>query len=193
MTKENKVAKTATTNAKPRNKKLTLKKIEAEYKKIHTMSTFEYDPKDNIVIKYYEIFPEEKIEELLIESHKTLEYIEENELEPFKSDEDFYKYLGFLIIKHMTELKNKIPDDFPSQISIMSQMISTGLYRKLLNSMFNENEVAKVYDRVVETSEKITQLNELIEKEMSKLNKLQNKDIISKPFNVMSNPTGLLQ
>lgn len=187
MTNENKKV------TKPRNKKLTLNKIKEEHKKINTMSIFEYDPVNKVNIKYYEVFPEDKIEELLVEAHNTLEYIEKHNLEPFESDEDFYKYLGFLIIKFFTELKNEIPDDFPSQIPIMDQMISTGVYRKLLNDMFDVNEITKVYDRVAETSEKIIQLNEMIEKEMAKLDTLKNKDILNQLFNVLSNPSGLLQ
>lgn len=187
MTKENKKV------TKTRNKKLTLNKIKKEYKKINTMSIFEHDPINKVNIKYYEVFPEDKIEELLVHSYETLEYIEKEKLEPFKTDGDFYKYIGFLIIKFFTELNNEIPNDFPSQIAILNQMISTGVYRKLMNDMFDVNEITKVYDRIAETSEKVIQLNQMVEKEMAKLDKLQNKDIISKPFNVMSNPNGMLQ
>lgn len=181
-----------TKNSKPRSKKLTLKKIQSEHKKLNTMSTFVYDEDTNTRIKYYEQFSESKIDELLKELHSSLVYVEENNLEFFKDEAEFILFTHFLIIKHFTDLGDEIPDDFPTQFTIMHQLYDKGIYHKLMNDMFDGNEIMKVLDRIDEMVNMVLKIDEAAREELAKLGQLQNKDIFdqsfNQPFNVLASP-----
>lgn len=174
---------------KPRQKQIKLSHIKSEHKNINKMETHVLDKEKNLVIKYYPIFPENKIEELLKELHEAILYCEENDLEFFKDDDQFYKYLYLLITRKFTSLESEIPSDFPSQVSIMSQMIDIGLIRTLFDEVLDGNEVTEVFARVDEMVTNLAKIAEATQKELAKLDKLENKEILSKPFNVLSSPS----
>lgn len=185
-----------TNKSKPRQKQIKLSHIESQHKQINKMNTYTLDEEKNLVIKYYSIFPESKIEELLKELNEAILYTEENKLSFFKTDEQFYKYLHLLIIRKMTSLESEIPKDFSSQVSIMTQIIDIGLFRTLFDEVIDGNEVLKVIERVEEMVTNVAKIAEATQKELSKLERLKNNNILNKPFNVLADPSltdGLIQ
>lgn len=175
--------------SKPRQKQIKLSHIQKQHKQINKMETYVLDEEQNLIIKYYPIFPENKIEELLKELHEAILYCESENLDFFKSDDQLYKYLYLLITRKMTSLESEIPKDFPSQISILSQMIDIGLIRTLFDSVIDGNEVTEVFARVDEMITNLVKIAEATQKEMAKLERLENKEILSTPFNVLSTPS----
>ena len=128
-------------------KSISLKSIEKQYKNINKYSTHPLKCKAGESIRYYEKFSDKKIQELLAEANKDLVYDAENELYLISDDDTkFIKYVYFLTIKHMTELKNEIPDSFEEKISIFNQIEEIGLFREMMEDVFDPAEVSKVID-----------------------------------------------
>jgi len=179
--------------SKPRQKQIKLSHIETQHKQINKMETYVLDEEQNLVLKYYPIFPENKIQELLTELHEAVVFVEEQKLDFFTDDFQFMKFLYLLIAKKMTSLDSEIPSDFHAQVSILNQIIDVGLFKTIFDEVLDGSEVMKVMDRVEEFSKNANMLNDAIQKELVKLEKLQNKDILSTPFNVLVSPTDVIQ
>lgn len=182
-----------TKSTTPRAKKLTLKQIQKEHKQLNKMASYVYDDANNITIKYYEQFSESKIDELLLDLYDSMKQAEDDGLDYFEDEARIVFFVHFLIIKHFTDFKNEIPNDFPTQHTIMKQFYDKGIYYDLMNNMFDGNEVTKVIERVEEKVGMVNKIMEATQKELAKLERLENKEIL-KPFNVLASPTdGMLQ
>lgn len=168
----------------PRQKSLTLKQVEKNYKNLSKWSTYVLDPETNLVLKYKEKFDQEEVDKLLIEAHQTLVYVEENPDLDIFDDDTFTKYLHILMIKYFTNLGKDFPDTFEGQIPVMSQLIATGLFSVIFEHVFDPNEVLSVLDKfnkIAGLVEKIGSLTEEAQKEV--LDNLNNPEIISGAFN----------
>lgn len=148
-----------------RQRQIKLKDITKEFKSINTLSTHVLNKEDNIVIKYYKVFDNKRVEELMKEAYSNLEYDNVHNLGFFKEDEIFVQYIFFLILKHMTNLKAEIPDTLDEQISIFNQLISIGLFEEMFNNVFDSNEVSKVLERIGAFSTLVEQIEEQAQKE----------------------------
>lgn len=138
---------------KPRQKQIKLKDIAKQYNDINTYKTHILNEKENKAIKYLEVFDEIRIQELMKEAFEDSVYVSENSLDVFKDEngnEDlkFFKYIYFLIIKHMTELKNEITGSFEEKSYIFNQIEATGLFHELMENAFLPEEISKVLERV---------------------------------------------
>ncbi|WP_144509976.1 hypothetical protein [Bacillus sp. FJAT-22090] len=139
---------------KPRQKNIKLTDIQKQYKKVNTYKTHILNEKENKVIRYYEVFDETRIQELIKEAYEDVVYAEENGLNTFKDvgdvsgDMKFIKYIYFLIIKHMTELKNEIVGNLEEKSRLFNQIEAIGLFHELMENVFLPEEVSKVLERV---------------------------------------------
>lgn len=167
---------------KPRAKKITLKSIQKQYEKVSTMSTYILNEDDNTQIKYYEIFDENKIGEVLEEAYANLLYAEQNDLDIFKgelADETFIKYVLLLTLKHFTDLKDAIPDTLPEQAHILNQIIGIGLWDTLFEHVLPADQVAKVLEKLEKMIEMVAQATDIQQRELEKAERLiKNKDVI---------------
>lgn len=137
--------KKVSTPRKPRQKKISLASVQAKESAIDTLSTYILDEKTNEVIKYNKLFSDSKIQFLLIEAYEKMKYAEENDIEFFKSDEDLYTFISYLTIKWFTHLGEELKDSsLETDISAMSALVSTGLFKTILNDVFDGNEIQKV-------------------------------------------------
>lgn len=187
--KENKTVKTAsvptpplkpTAPKKPRQKSLTLKGVEKQYKELSKLSTFVIDPETNLVIKYYEKFDEIKIQELLQFAYEHLTYAQENKLDFFSSDGKFLEYIHYLIIMKFSNLGDDQPTDFESHKSIRDQIISTGLFNLFFESIFDGNEVIKIIERFEQFTSLVNQIANLEESSRNEvLSSVRNKEILN--------------
>ncbi|MEK4025517.1 hypothetical protein [Sporosarcina sp. FSL W7-1283] len=169
--------------SKPRAKTLNMKMIDKQFNDLSKLTTYTLDPKENLVVKYYEKFDEVKIQELLQLAYKHLEYVREKELPYFQSDDEFMIFVQYLIIYKFATVVDEESEDFEPHINIMNKLISTGLYRVFLEDIFDPNEVMKVLDRLKEFQnliEKIGALTFETQKELEST--LQNKEIIDGAF-----------
>ena len=163
-------------------KSISLKSIEKQYKNINKYSTHPLKCKDGESIRYYEKFSEKKIQKLLEEANNDLVYDVENELYLISDDEtNFIKYIYFLTIKHMTELKNEIPDSFEEKISIFNQIEDIGLFHEMLEDVFDPAEVSKVIDYMTSFALMAQRIKEIEEEAREKaINSVQNPVIKKK-------------
>ena len=160
---------TKQTQRKPRAKKLNLKEIEKRYKDINTLTPYPIDKERNIVIKYYEQFPHDRIEAIIKEAYEQILYDKENNIGFLNKDENFIPFILFLTIKHMTDLQDEIPNELEAQITIFKQMVSNGLYERLLNDMFSPDQTALVIEKIATFASLTTQIAELNEETRNEL------------------------
>lgn len=136
---------------KPRVKKFNLKSVEKQFKAINTYSNYEVTVNGNKeTIRYYRIFDDVKIEELLKEAGANLEYDRLHQIGFFKDDGVLFHYLLFLAIRYFTELYDAIPPNLEEQIPLFEEFRRTGLYKDLINNMFDPNETGRVIEYFTE-------------------------------------------
>lgn len=131
---------------KPRQKKLSLKTIQAQEAELNKLSTYVVNDETNEVIKYYKKFDQKKIQKLLEEAYEKLMYVEKNGIEFFKTDEEFVSYINFLSIKFFTHLGDEIGDSFEEHMEAMNALISLGYYKLILEDILDPNEVYNVLE-----------------------------------------------
>lgn len=169
-----------TKQAKPRQKNLTLKTVEKQFKQLSKLSTYVINPDENLVVKYYEKFDEIKIQELLQTAYEHLSYVEENNLTFFTSDEQFLQYVHYLMIMKFSSLGDDQPTDFEPQVSIMNQIVSTGIFNLFYQSIFDGDEVMKVLERFEQFQ---TLVDKIVDLEASTREQIkssvQNKEILN--------------
>lgn len=172
---------------KPRVKPITLKNIQKQQKKINQWTTYVLDEKTNTVLKYYEVFDNHKIEELLTEAYEKIQYAEANDIELFTDDSRFMQFIYFLLIKHFTHLGDQIPDNLEGQIQAMDSLVSTGLFEEIFNNILDSNEVLRVVERFQEFQALVIQMgNVLLDAQKELDEKVVNKEI----FNTIKSPLG---
>lgn len=141
----------STSPKKPRQKKLTLKSIQAKEASIDTLSTYLLNEETNEVIKYYKIFNESKIQFLLTEAFEKIQYAAENDIEYFTTDSDLYNFISYLSIKYFTHLGEELQDSaLEDDIAAISALISTGLYKTILNDVFDGNQLQRIFETMSE-------------------------------------------
>ena len=153
-----------------RKKKVSLKDIEKQYKSVTTLSTHVINKEENIVIQYYKVFDNTRIEAIMKEAYSNIEYDEKHKLNFFINDEIFIQYIFFLTIKHMTNLHDEIPSTLDKQINIFNQLIAIGLFEEMFNNVFDPNEVSKILERFGSFASMATQIAELENDTRSKAN-----------------------
>lgn len=189
------------TNKKPRAKKQTLASFQKEYKEMQKMTPFLWDEEKNATISYYKVFDMNIVEDLFKELLAIINYTEENNIDFFKGELGEIKlrlYVQFLIVKYFTELGKEIPDSsFNEQRNILDQLIGLGHWDRIFNEMLPPYQVERVMEKFEEMVERGYQFQDILQKELAKLDKLENKEILSKslakpiaqPFNVLASPT----
>lgn len=152
MMTETKKIKKVTEPKKPRQKKISIKTIQAQEADINKLSTYVLNEENNEVIKYYKKFDEKKIQDLLIEAHAKMRYVaEHDEIDYFNNDGQFYEFLTYLTIKYFSHFYDELKESsFEEDIAAMNALVSTGLYRAILNDVFDGNEVNKVIEYMEE-------------------------------------------
>ena len=138
--------------AKPRQKNLTLKSVQKQFNQINSLSTHVINEETNEVVKYYKEFDQKKIQSLLVEAYEKLTYVHSNpEIEYFTNDEEFISFISYLTIKYFTHFYDELKDStFEDDISAMDALISTGLYKTILNDVLDGSEVVKVLETMNE-------------------------------------------
>lgn len=186
MTK-NKTTKQGTASPKPRNKTINLKEIQRREKKLDKMSTYvldtDYDKNENTIIKYYEEFSHDRIEALLEEAYSAINEAEEEGIPFFKGenqDSDFLGFVNFLIAVRFTSLDKMVPKKFSESYPLMISMHRQGLTNRIHDEVLDQEEVAKVYDKIEQLTlivDKITRLEKTTREEL--VNTVQNKEILN--------------
>lgn len=130
------------TQAKP--KQLTLAHARQKAKQVQQQES--YTLHDGVEIKFHPIFPETKIEDLLKDLQKM--FLEAKEKEYELTEDAIFGLIHILIIKHMTNLKRYFKDGIGKHIAVANVLKDAGYFYEIINDMFTQSEVQKVYDRV---------------------------------------------
>ena len=135
-------------------KDITLAKIKAKSKQLDKMEKYEIDEGEyaGSTISFYPIFTEPKIEELLQEYQILIKEAEDKKIE--LSDQMTIHLLQFLTVKHFTHFQYSIPSELIGEgkkeglLDWLEHFRKTGLYELIVNEIFLQSEVKKVFDRV---------------------------------------------
>ena len=174
------------TSTKP--KQIKLVNIEAQSKNINKMETYLINEEQNLELKYYPLFSETKIGEVLGELYSDVNKAKEMELDYFENeqaDNNLIKHLHCLILKHFTSLKSEIPNDLPTKINIFDQIVDIGLFKQIFEDVLDPNEVVKVETRLYEYMINLDKIRQQQEEAISQISsQLQNKELT--PYNTLN-------
>src|SRR5699024_6990130 len=139
---------------------------------------------DKDKITYYPIFPQRKINELLEELRNDFIYANENDID-LEDEQIQIPYILFLCIKHFTHLKKSISDQVEDKIMQLESFIDTDIYKEILNDVFDQRELNKVFDSLGDIFGQSKFIERIEKKAHQSLEDLEikNKDIL----NVLSN------
>jgi len=171
-----------------RTKQIKLKDIQKQHKKVHTMSTYVLNEEENLIIQYYKQFPEERIHELMEELYSSVKFVEENNLNFFQKEEQLIQFAMFLMIRKFTSLESEIPTNFETQVSIMSQIISIGLWDTIFEEVLPPDEVNRVLEKFKEYQLMVEKIGHTLQQELSVLDeKVQNPEVLHPLVNPPTN------
>lgn len=162
----------------PKVKELTLTQNKKVASQLNKMEEYELESVE-AVVKFYPEFSYDRIEQLLKELTNSLKFIGENEIE---IDEDTYmNYIFFLTIKHFTHLKKTIADEFDKQLVQMNELIATGVYKEIMDNVFQPKEIKKVLDSLGDIIGNTMFMQDVEARAQDKLSQLelQNKDMLN--------------
>jgi len=165
--------------AKQQKKKSTTLKpsdIKRRSKETQVKEVYTFD--DGKTLKYYPVFANTKIEELIEELRVKIEYIEEKGIE--LSDKMTMNYVLFLCIKYFTDLNKYIPNSFEEQIAFMKEMVNADYFRPIVEKAFDPKQISKVLDEIVDILSSYYTVKKIFMDAQKKFETLQlkNKEIL---------------
>lgn len=144
MSKETNKTKQATKKA-PRPKQLTMNKIKNEAKQAYKMEEYSINDKDEI-IKFFPIFPQGRIDDLLKELREDLTYSAEKGIKLDEDDDFFISYIMFLCVKYFTSLEKGFSDKVEDKILQYEYLKDSGYFDIIVGDIFMESEKTKVIE-----------------------------------------------
>lgn len=142
------------------------KHLENEVKRLNEVSEIKLN--DEITVKYYKRFTNDKITELVTDLVQLTQVTSKLEKPYPVNDLDFYAFINFLIIKHFTDFKEEISELNPeAHIAMLFELAKTSWYSDLINA-FDAKEVKKVHDTVNKVSDTLNKAHELANKKKGK-------------------------
>ena len=167
--------------ARKKNTELKLSTIKQKAKQTHEMETYTFE--DETTLKFYPEFPPTLVEEMLEEMSMVL--TSENEKSGDKlsiSEKLIHKYTLFLAIKHFTHLKSQFKaTTLVGQINEMESLIDSGYFELIINEVFLQSEIHKLFDHMNKLGSNVMFLEKLTHKmhdEVAKL-ELKNQDVFN--------------
>jgi hypothetical protein len=163
--------------AKAKQNNLTLAKVKKQYKK--TQEKADYELKDGLNLTLSPIFAHSEIEKLLQHMSEQFKHAEEKGIEI--TEKFTYDYVLFLCIKQFTHLGKEISNVFEEQIQQMEWLVDTGYFKEIVEDVFMQSEIQKVFDKAVEISSKFLFLEKLTQQMQTSVQNLElkNADVIS--------------
>jgi hypothetical protein len=168
--------------AKQKNTNLKLSEIKSAAKKAHQKEVYELE--NGKTITFYPLFPDLMIDSLLEELQKHMVTLKEKEIN--LSEKMTLMFINLMIIKHFTHFKSDMPDTVlgdgknPGLLDWLEHFADTGLMKTIMDEVFMQDQVMKVYDKLTEFLGTTMLLDELGEKTIKHFEnlKLKNADLI---------------
>ena len=153
MTEELK-AKKPRAPRKPKEKVLDFNIIHDEFEKVQQYSTYKVEGKENLVIKYNEVFDELEIQDLITEVFEHLNLNDKLELGYFNNYAEFMAYVNFMIIKKFSFFKEQFNNSTLEQnIILMNELARVKYFKIFFEKVFEPEQVIKVYEAINERAE----------------------------------------
>jgi hypothetical protein len=141
---------------------------------------------DGSTITFYPVFPPTLIDEMF----KEIQTIFQTKDEQLNVSEDMMmKYVLFMCIKHFTHLKSQLKsktfvDQINEMTSIMDTMVqndSIDLFTLIIDEIFLQKEIQKVFDKLAKFSGTFIFLNNMDKKVKNEVQRLEfkNKEILA--------------
>lgn len=140
-----------------------------------------YEFEDGVTLKFYPIFADSMIDELLIELKEILNQANTKEgLE--LNDKTVYNLILLQCIKHFTHLGKDIKPSFEFQLDYLNALIDSGYFKKIINEVFLPEQINKVFERVSDIMSESQMIEKIIERTQEKVKQLElkNKDVLDK-------------
>lgn len=175
-------AKKATSSTKqtPKPKNLTMAQVKRKAKDVNKMEEYELDTEGQIKVKFYPVFPESKVNELLEEMQGILAYVIDEQGIEF-TEKNLTDHIFFLCIKHFTHLGKDISDKFEEQLVQMEHLIDTGYYAQIINEVFAQSEMNKIAKAIADMQSKfefLMSIDKTAEENLEQL-ELKNKEMFN--------------
>jgi hypothetical protein len=166
------------TRSKAKDNALKLSVIKKQDKNYQLKETFEFE--DGKILKFFVHFRPSKIEEMLEEMAKQLNYANEKGIE--LEDKFIFNYVHFLCIKYFTDLGKDIADDFETQLKQMEWLVDCKYFKPMVEEMFLKEELQKVWDKMTDVLSRYQLLEKLTIEAQNKLKNLElkNRDVFEK-------------
>lgn len=129
------------------NKKISLETIQKEYESVRKYHSATL--KNGEVIRYFNKFSEAKIKKLMLELHEAILADDKQPIKYFSSEDRFYDFIYFLIIKYFTDLGKEFPDGYEESIRIFSMLIELELFKEILEDVLPIDEVGRVFEEII--------------------------------------------
>lgn len=178
MSQKDKEQATNKAKKQPKPKQLSMNKIKNQARENRRMEEYTINDKDE-VIKFYPVFPDGMVDELLMELREDFVYAEENEID--LDDEHFLLgYIYFLAIKHFTSLKKGFSDKLEDKILQFEYMKDAGYYDIIVKEVFMPKELNKVTEKLAEVFATDKFMQDIQSKADQKLGQLKfrNKELL---------------
>ncbi|GEM_PF-4694106 len=158
---------------------LNITQVKKAAKENLKQETYEFE-EDGVtrVIRFYPVFSDGKITELLEELQVCLMQANEKEIEV--DEKTLYKYISFLCIKHFTHLGKTIPhNNFVKQLDYMQTYIDSGYYKLILEQVLSAKEINKVVERITDIIGQSMAIDNIMRKAKNKAEtmELENREI----------------
>ncbi|PKR82847.1 hypothetical protein [Heyndrickxia camelliae] len=151
---------------------LKVSKIKKAAKEVNKQIEHEFE--DGSTLKFYPIFPELKIDELIEDNQKLIREADELGIE--LSEKMTYHLISLLIIKHFTHLGADIEDGVQNHIAFLEALIDSGYYKIIMEEVFLPAEISKVFDRMVDLVSQYQMMEKLVEKTKEQVQRLELKN-----------------
>ncbi len=162
-------------DAKPLNL-TTARKKAREVNKIRI-----YNFEDGTYIKYYPIFPDTKIDELLEDYQRLIKEAAEKNI--MLSDKNSFYLIHLMCIKHFTSLKKSFKDGLENHLNVLNVLIDAGYFKTIIEEVFTQNEFNKVLDYMSEIMSRDAAMQNIMKKAKKEMQKIENMEVINKVFN----------
>lgn len=123
---------------------------------------------DELTVKYYKRFTNDKITELVVDLIKLIGETKNFEKPYPANDLDMRSFVNFLIIKHFTDFKAEISElNAEAHIAMLFEMAKTSWYADILNA-FDAEDVEKVHESIKKISDALNKADEIANKKKGK-------------------------
>lgn len=174
--------------ARQAEKQPLLKMTDVKKKAKRNTKMEEYELHDGAILKFYPIFSDNIVENMLVDFQEILTEANQQEFE--LDDQLLYHLLNYVAIKHATHLKKQLKDGFLNAMEALEALRESGYYREIIEEVFMDEQMVKLQDRIADLIAQSQVIEDIMNKAQQKFEDLQiaNQDKIAQLENLDVTP-----